>query len=296
LGARVSEARYQQKPMASASSRWWSRDTIAVVTGANKGIGYEITRQLAKEDVTVILTARNEKLGMLSAEKLRAEGLNVDFHTLDVCSTDSIASLSQNIKQKFGGFDILVNNAGIADYGNSYEELKLVLQTNYWGLKNVTRGLLPLLRPSSSGARIINVSSHLGMLERFKNAAFVQQLSDIGNLSEEKIDALVQQLLEDSNSGYLASRGWPKNMSAYGVSKAALNAYTRVLAKDLSNHPEGQKVYVNTMAPGYVKTDINRNSGILTPAEGADTVVWLALLPPGGPTGQFFYQRKYLAF
>lgn len=279
-----------------SSSRWWSRDTIAVVTGANKGIGYEIVRQLAKEDVTVILTARNEKLGMLSTERLRAEGLNVDFHTLDVCSTDSIANLSQNIKQKYGGFDILVNNAATADYGNSYEEQKLVLQANYWGVKNVTRGLLPLLRPSSSGARIINVSSHLGMLERIKNATLVQQLSDIGNLSEEKIDSFVQQFLEDSNSGNLASRGWPKNLSAYCVSKVALNAYTRVLAKELANRPEGQNFYVNSMAPGYVKTDLNRNSGILTPEQGADTVVWLALLPPGGPTGQFFYQRKYLAF
>lgn len=279
-----------------ASSRWWSRDTIAVVTGANKGIGYEIVRQLAKEDVTVILTARNEKLGMLSTERLRAEGLNVDFHTLDVCSTDSIANLSQNIKQKYGGFDILVNNAATADYGNSHEERKLVLQANYWGVKNVTRGLLPLLRPSSSGVRIINVSSHLGMLERIKNATLVQQLSDIGNLSEEKIDSVVQQFLEDSNSGNLASRGWPKNLSAYCVSKVALNAYTRVLAKELAKRPEGQNFYVNSMAPGYVKTDLNRNSGILTPEQGADTVVWLALLPPGGPTGQFFYQRKYLAF
>lgn len=279
-----------------ASSRWWSRDTIAVVTGANKGIGYEIVRQLAKEDVTVILTARNEKLGMLSTERLRAEGLNVDFHTLDVCSTDSIANLSQNIKQKYGGFDILVNNAATADYGNSYEEQKLVLQANYWGVKNVTRGLLPLLRPSSSGARIINVSSHLGMLERIKNATLVQQLSDIGNLSEEKIDSFVQQFLEDSNSGNLASRGWPKNLSAYCASKVALNAYTRVLAKELANRPEGQNFYVNSMAPGYCKTDLNRGSGIFTPEQGADTVVWLALLPPGGPTGQFFYQRKYLAF
>lgn len=279
-----------------ASSRWWSRDTVAVVTGANKGIGYEIVRQLAKEDVTVILTARNEKLGMLSTEKLRAEGLNIDFHALDVCSTDSIASVSEYIKQKYGGFDILVNNAATADYGNSYEEQKLVLQTNYWGVKNLTRGLLSLLRPSSSGARIINVSSHLGMLERIKNVTFVQQLSDIGNLSEEKIDASVQQFLDDSNSGDLASRGWPKGMPAYCVSKAVLNAYTRVLAKELLNRPEGQNFYVNSMAPGYVKTDINRNSGILTPEEGADTVVWLALLPPGGPTGQFFYQRKYLAF
>lgn len=279
-----------------ASSRWWSRDTVAVVTGANKGIGYEIVRQLAKEDVTVILTARNEKLGMLSTEKLQAEGLNIDFHKLDVCSTDSIASLSENIKQKYGGFDILVNNAATADYGNSYEEQKLVMQSNYWGVKNVTRGLLPLLRPSSSGARIINVSSHLGMLERIENATFVQQLSDIGNLSEEKIDASVQQFLEDSNSGDLASRGWPKNIPAYCVSKAVLNAYTRVLAKELLNRPEGQNFYVNSMCPGYVKTDLNRNSGILTPEEGADTVVWLALLPPGGSTGQFFYQRKYLAF
>jgi carbonyl reductase 1 len=147
---------------------------------------------------------------------------------------------------------IQVNNEAIADYGNSYEEQKPVLQTNYWGVKNVTRGLLPLLGPSSSGARIINVSSHFGMLERIKDATHVQQLSDIGNLSEEKIDAFVQQFIEDSNSGDSASGGGPKNRSTYCVSKVALNAYTRVLAKELPNRHEGLNFYVNSMTPGYV--------------------------------------------
>ncbi|KAH9329395.1 hypothetical protein KI387_001503, partial [Taxus chinensis] len=275
---------------------WWSKDTIAVVTGANKGIGYEITRQLAKEGVTVILTARNQNLGMLSTEKLRAEGLNIDFHTLDVCSTDSICSLAQHINQKYGGFDILVNNAGIADPENTYEKGKLVIETNYVGVKNVTRMLLPLLKASTSGARIVNVSSHLGQLERAKNATLIQQMTDIDNLTEEKIDAFVECFLDDFKLGNFSSRGWPQTYSAYTISKVALNAYSRVLAQDLSNRPEGQQIYVNSMAPGFVKTDINRNAGIFSPAEGADTAVWLALLPRGGPTGQFFYQRKYLAY
>eukprot|EP01018_Ginkgo_biloba_P017095 Gb_07867 [translate_table: standard] len=106
----------------------------------------------------------------------------------------------------------------------------------------------------------------------------------------------MQQFLEDLKSGDFMCKGWPKNFAPYCVSKMALNAYTRVLAEELSNRPEAQRIYVNSMAPGYVKTDINRNSGILTPEQGADTAVWLALLPPGGPMGQFFYQRKYIAF
>eukprot|EP00252_Welwitschia_mirabilis_P016112 TRINITY_DN35619_c0_g1_i1.p1 TRINITY_DN35619_c0_g1~~TRINITY_DN35619_c0_g1_i1.p1 ORF type:complete len:280 (-),score=59.88 TRINITY_DN35619_c0_g1_i1:387-1226(-) len=278
------------------AARWWSKDAVAVVTGANKGIGFEIVCQLAKKDITVILTARDDSLGLAATHKLQEEGLTIDFHNLDVCSPDSIARCSQYIQETYGGFDILVNNAAIADNGTSSDLRKGVIDTNYWGVKNVTRSLLPLLRASTFGARIINVSSHLGQLKRIRNESVVQKLSDIDKLSEEDIDTLVEQFLDDINSGNLQSAGWPARMPAYCVSKVALNAYTRVLAKQLSLQPDKQKIYVNAMAPGFVKTDINNNTGIVTPAEGADTVVWLALLPPGGPTGQFFYQRKYLSF
>eukprot|EP00249_Psilotum_nudum_P019630 c27348_g1_i3 orf=318-1163(-) len=279
------------------SARWWTKDTVAVVTGSNKGIGFEIVKQLAKEGLTVVLTARNEERGHQAVEKLKQEGLHVAFYPLDVCSTESISNLADWLKKQYGGLDILVNNAAIADFDFDYEMAKSVMETNYEGVKKVTKGLLPVLKASPAGARIVNVSSGLGKIERLGNQSLEKEISNVDSLTPEKVDHFVQRYLEDIKNGIAETNGWPtKYYPSYSLSKVVLNAYTRLLAKSLENLPNGEKVYVNCMAPGFVKTDLNRNTGILTPEVGADTAVWLALLPPGGPTGQFFYQRGLYSF
>jgi len=298
---------------------------IAVVTGGNKGIGLEVCRQLAASSVTVVLAARDETRGAAAAEKLREQGVaGVIFHQLDVTDASSIARLAEFLKARFGRLDILVNNAAIGGielvddpsfgpkpvgeqfdgmdwhqrigwmYKNSrqtYSTAKEGLQTNYYGTKHVTEALLPLLQSSSDG-RVVNVSSGFGLLRYFRSEELKQELNDADNLTEERLDELLDTFLRDFEAGApaLGARGWPDEFASYKVAKAAVNAYSRIMAR---RHPE---LRVNCAHPGYVRTDMTRNSGLLTPEEGASNVVKVTLLPAGGPTGAFFAMGKEASF
>eukprot|EP00250_Pteridium_aquilinum_P008369 c17895_g1_i1 orf=305-1141(-) len=277
-----------------ATSSWWTKETIAVVTGGNKGIGFETVKQLAQKGLTVVLTARNAQNGLAATEKLKNEGLNVAFHTLDVLSTASVSQLANWLKQEYDGLDILINNAAITDYEPGFTSAQSVLETNYEAVKRTTQQLLPLLRPSSAGARIVNVSSALGQLTRLKDPVLREEIGNLESLTEEKVDKFVEKYLQDVKEQRLDGSGWP--MRTYSVSKVVLNAYTRVLAKVLKDRPDGQHIYVNCATPGYCKTDLTKNSGIFTAEQGAETIVWAALLPPNGPTGQFFSEKNVVEF
>ncbi|GER40682.1 NAD(P)-binding Rossmann-fold superfamily protein [Striga asiatica] len=285
----------------------------AVVTGANKGIGFETVRQLATAGVIVVLTARNQERGSEAAKQLQESGLsNVIFHQLDVRDAQSIQALAKFVAQRFERLDILVNNAGASGVEvdenalkaldidaatwlagkavnliqdaikTTYEKAKECIDTNYYGVKNVTEALIPSLQKSTSGARIVNVSSLRSELNRVPNEDRRKELGDIDTLTEEKIDRILQQFLHDLQHGALEANGWQKMLPAYSISKATLNAYTRVLAK---RYPE---MCINCVHPGFVKTDINWQTGTMTVQEGAEGPVMLALLPEGGPTGCYF--------
>ncbi|WJX87027.1 (+)-neomenthol dehydrogenase [Trifolium repens] len=293
-------------------------ERIAVVTGSNKGIGFEIVKQLASAGIKVVLTARDEKRGLQALETLKAFGLSdfIVFHQLDVANAASVTSLADFVKSEFGKLDILVNNAGISgtvindkglatllisNYGalsedekkkaltQTYELAEECLQINYYGTKITTESLLPLLKLSDS-PRIVNVSSTLGNLRGIRNEWTKKVFSDVDNLTEEKVDEVLKKFLEDFKEGSLESKGWPKTGGAYVLSKAAMNAYTRIVAK---NYPT---LCVNSICPGYVITDITANTGKLTAEEGAASVVQLALLPNGSPSGQFYYRTKLSSF
>ncbi|XP_068316038.1 (+)-neomenthol dehydrogenase-like isoform X4 [Pyrus communis] len=290
--------------MAEATKRY------AVVTGANKGIGFATVGQLASNGTIVVLTARDEKRGLEAVEKLKQFGVSdrVVFHQLDVTDSASIASLADFVKTQFGKLDILVNNAGVIgsilngeafraipgklediDWSEiatpNYELGEKCLETNYHGTKRVTEALLPLLQLSDS-PRLVIVSSYVGQLMFFSDGWAKGVLSDAESLTEERIDGVVSEFLEDFKQGLVEAKNWPPILSAYSVSKAALNAYTRILAKRWPNF------CINCVCPGFVKTDITCNSGILTIDEGAESVVRLALLPNGGPTGQYFIRKE----
>ncbi|KAK7349538.1 hypothetical protein VNO77_06982 [Canavalia gladiata] len=297
--------------MAEATKRY------AVVTGANKGIGFAICKKLASNGITVVLTARDEKRGLEAVDKLKQLALpgHVVFHQLDVTDPASIESLADFIRNQYGKLHILVNNAGIpgshwdgealaaalavdnnlgqADWSKivteTYELTELGLKTNYYGNKEVTKALVPLLQ-SSGSPKIVMVSSSAGRLENIPNGWPKEVLSDVENLTEEKIDELVDEFLKDSKEGSLETKGWPLAMPTYMVSKAALNAYTRILAKKYPSF------CINAVCPGYVKTDINLNTGFLTPDEGAESVLRLALLPDGSPSGHFFFRSEEKPF
>ncbi|WJX92719.1 (+)-neomenthol dehydrogenase [Trifolium repens] len=293
-------------------------ERVAVVTGSNKGIGFEIVKQLASAGIKVVLTARDEKRGLQALQTLKAFGLYdfIVFRQLDVANAASVASLADFVKSQFGKLDILVNNAGISGTVINDKDLatllitnpaalteeqknKAVTQTfelaeeclkiNYYGTKITTESLLPLLKLSDS-PRIVNVSSSLGKLEGILNEEAKTVLSDADNLTEEKVDVVLKKFLEDFKEGSLESKGWPKTGGAYVLSKAAINAYTRIVAKSFPT------ISVNSICPGYVITDITGNTGLLTAEEGAASVVKLALLPNGSPSGQFYYRTKLSSF
>ncbi|KAL6903760.1 hypothetical protein ACP4OV_004573 [Aristida adscensionis] len=295
---------------------------VAVVTGGNKGIGFEVCRQLAGNGVAVVSTARDEARGAAAVEKLKGLGLsNTIFHQLEVTDASSIGRLADFLRSRFGKIDILVNNAGVTgaehvgdpsagppdepvgldaqqrleymrkDVRQTYETAKACLQTNYYGTKHVTEALLPLLQSSSDG-RVVNISSAFGLLRvMFRNEELKQELNDIENLTEERLDEIQDKFLNDLEAGEAESRGWPGGFSSYKISKAAMNAYSRILAR---RHPE---LCINCVIPGYCKTDMNYGSGYLTPEEGGRRVAAVALLPEGSrTTGALFDDGKEVSF
>ncbi|KAF6153851.1 hypothetical protein GIB67_001084 [Kingdonia uniflora] len=291
----------------------------AVVTGGNRGIGLEICRQLASNNILVVLTARDEKRGNEAVDFLKKLGFsNVVFHQLDIKDPTSISSLANFIKNQFGKLDILVNNAGdfgviidpenfrakggfdfILDFENAEKAMEIMeqpyykaeecLKINYYGMKNVTEALLPLLQLSNS-ARIVNISSVYGLLRYLYNEKVRAQLTDIDSLTEEYLDDLLQCFLKDFKEDMLESNGWPIPISAYKMSHVTINAYTRILARKFS------KLQINCVDPGYVKTDLTCKMGDLTPEEGARAPVMVALLPDDSPTGSYFDRMEISSF
>ncbi|KAL4621848.1 hypothetical protein ACB092_06G257900 [Castanea dentata] len=322
----------------------------AVVTGSNKGIGFETVRPLASKGVKVVLTARDEKKGLEAVQKLKDSGLSdlVLFHQLDVGNPANIASLADFINTRFGRLDILVNNAGIVgaivDCHDSlrsintnavytivemegiyetkswrvsvcvnrdfcvcvcvcrkghqqslkkpiqtYESVKARVETNYYGAKKTAEALIPLLQLSDS-PRIVNVSSSAAkFVVDIPNELVRGVFTDPKNLTEENVEEVLSEFLKDFKEGSLETKGWGHS-SAYVLSKAALNAYTKILAK---RYPS---FCINCVCPGFVKTDINWNTGKVPIEEGAAHPVRLALLPKGGPSGLFFVQQELSPF
>jgi NAD(P)-dependent dehydrogenase (short-subunit alcohol dehydrogenase family) len=231
-----------------------STEQIALVTGANKGIGFEIAQSLGRDHgMTVLIGARDETRGKEAADKLGPFAVPV---RLDVTEPASAEALAAQIRQQYGLLDVLVNNAGILlERGNlpsatPVELLRATYETNVFGVVTVTNALLPLLRQAPAG-RIVNLGSGLGSL------AFT------------------------SDPGHVFGQN---PLLAYNSSKSALNAVTVAYAAEL----RGTAVKVNAADPGYCATDLNFHSGPRTPTQGATAAVRLATLPADGPTGGFF--------
>ena len=233
---------------------------IALVTGANKGIGLEIARQLAQAGHRVLLGARAPERGTAAAAGLAEEGLDVRFVPLDLADPASIDAAASWIEAEVGRLDVLVNNAGIAVPGDalpgsaSLEAVRRTFDTNFFGTLAVTQAMLPLLRKSAAG-RIVNVSSGLGSLT----------------------------LNADPTWDFAAVKP-----IGYNASKAAMNMMTVQLAAELQD----AGIKVNSADPGFTATDLNDHRGHQTAPEGAAAAVRLALLPDDGPTGGFFSAER----
>lgn len=225
--------------------------TTALVTGANKGIGFETARLLSGLGVTTIVGARDAGRGRAAAERI-----GQPYVPLDVTDAASVRAAATWVEKEYGKLDILVNNAGIITPGgglpsaSSPEDVRRVFETNVFGVITVTNEMLPLLRESAAG-RIVNVSSELG--------------------------SMTNALIQDSPI-------WALNDMPYNASKAAVNMITVSYAKELWDTP----IKVNCTDPGWCATDINGGSGYRTAEQGAAMTVQLATLGPDGPTGGFF--------
>jgi NAD(P)-dependent dehydrogenase (short-subunit alcohol dehydrogenase family) len=238
-----------------------SDNRIALVSGANRGLGLEISRQLIARAYTVIMGSRDLAQGEAAAENLRNGNAELHVVQLDVTDPASIAAAGKTIEERFGVLDVLVNNAGVLleSWGTlpsdiTLEQMRATFEVNYFGLFEMTRACLPLLRKSAAG-RIVNMSS---------------DMASIGTI-------------DDPNSVVYAV--WAP---AYQASKAAVNALTVLFAKQLKE----TTIKVNSASPGWARTAMGGEEAPLSAAQGADTAVWLATLPDDGPSGAFFSSSR----
>jgi NAD(P)-dependent dehydrogenase (short-subunit alcohol dehydrogenase family) len=236
---------------------------IILITGANKGIGFETARQLAREGHTVILAARDSAKAEAAVAQLAREGLSAEPLALDVTDAAAIARAAEQVGARHGKLDTLINNAGVVlepwgapPSATPLDAWRKTFETNLFGLVAVTQAFLPLVRASAAG-RIVHVSSILGSLT----------------------------LHADPSSPIAAFKS-----VAYDCSKSAVNQYTIHLAYELRDTP----IKVNSAHPGWVKTDLGGENAPMDVVDGAKTSVWLATLPDDGPTGGFFHMRDRL--
>ena len=262
---------------------------VAIVTGANKGVGFATVKALASVfDGDVYLTARNEGRGMAAIKELQKDGINVHFHILDIDDPQSNADLAAFVKDKYGGLDVLVNNAGIAFKQAATEpfahQAKVTVATNYFSVKNTCENLFPLLR---SGARVVNVSSSAGFLGNIPSNELRKKFSS-PDLTYEELDGLMKDFVEASQAGNHAEKGWPN--STYVVSKVGLSALSRIQQRDIIKDHSRTDIAINHIHPGYVDTDMTSHKGPLTIEEGAKASVFAATLPPNTDVkGQYIW-------
>lgn len=257
----------------------------AVVTGANRGLGLEICRQLAQRGTEVLLTSRDPDRGQSAADDLRAQGLAVHDHPLDVADPASVTALVATVQQSGRRIDALINNAGIALDGFNADIARLTLAVNCFGALKVTDELLPFL---AAHGRVVMVSSGMGQLEGLADALAARFLDPA--LTRASLTELLKGFVEDVAADRHLERGWPAN--AYRVSKIGLNAFTRLLAQEQAD----STIRINAISPGWVRTAMGGPNAPRTVEEGASGLVWAALLEPGGPTGGFFRDGHPLAW
>jgi NAD(P)-dependent dehydrogenase (short-subunit alcohol dehydrogenase family) len=254
----------------------------ALVTGANRGLGLEACRQLGRLGWRVWLTAPDPGEGQQACDWLRSEGLDIHFEPLDVASLESLSTLVERLEQRGVRLSALINNAGIAMEGFNAHVAEHTVAVNFFGPLHVTERLLPLMEEHG---RIVMVSSSLAELKDYP-PAFQRRFDPPP--SKEQLKAMLRCFVEDVRAGVYEARGWPG--SAYRVSKLGLNALTRLLAQELK--PRNQ--LVNAVLPGWVRTQMGGQHAARSVERGADILVWAATLPPEGPTGGLFLNRRPL--
>eukprot|EP01113_Clastostelium_recurvatum_P025574 TRINITY_DN3077_c0_g1_i2.p1 TRINITY_DN3077_c0_g1~~TRINITY_DN3077_c0_g1_i2.p1 ORF type:complete len:295 (-),score=53.87 TRINITY_DN3077_c0_g1_i2:34-918(-) len=290
---------------------------VAVVTGANKGIGLAIVRHLLLSSSSssssspsssssgalhVYLTSRDASLGKKAVEQLSNEDDEVkrvlahgdddtkatlSYHQLDITDEGSIISMRDYLKEKHShGIDILINNAGVATKGSNFDAdvVKFTLPCNYWGTLKACEHFMPLIK---RGGRIVNISSRAGAISKIVKPDLREKFQS-KSLTLEQLNDLMRKFENDVASGSYQEEGWPS--SAYGVSKIGVTALTRVLAKD------NKDILINACCPGWVRTDMAGPKALLSTDQGAETPVHLALADIGGTTGELWAEKHVISW
>ena len=266
---------------------------VAVVTGSNSGIGFQVVKALAESwDGDVIMCAMDED--RLQRARLEIQDLPsvnqsvksaIKFAVLRIDKKDSVQSMKDRLINEYGGLDILVNNAGMAYLVEENESLLSMatetINVNTLGTALVCDILFPILRP---GARVVNMSSSAGMLRRIPGQELRQRLGS-NSLTRQEWQQMVEEYLNDIREGVLVTKGWPHPgitpFSSYTVSKVFVSALTWIQHRNFSKDSR-QDIVVNAVHPGYIKTELTGNKGFFTPKEGARAPTICALIPPEG--------------
>lgn len=261
-------------------------NNVAVVTGANRGLGFAIVKALCKRYHGVVyLTSRNQKRGKDAVEDLKKLGFHPEYHQLDVTDRESIIRFRDHLKRQHGGLDILINNAAILGcvVRHSYTEDKSVIDVNYKGPLSIHYYILPLLRDNG---RVLNISSDCGHLLNIRNRYWINRLSK-SDININDINGFVDWFLESSRfetftTTDIADGG---TLAAYRVSKVALSALSLVQQKKFGH----KNISVNSMHPGYVQTDMTEGVGDFTPDEAAFKVAYIVLDVPQTLKGAYVW-------
>lgn len=254
-----------------------------LVTGASRGLGLEVTRQLAAAAHDVIAGVRDAASAQRTMRDLGSLAGSIRVVTLDVTDADGVRVMASSLAESPGRIDVVVNNAGASFDGFDASVAERTVDTNYRGAARVTDAVSPLL---PRGGRIVMVSSGMGELSAL-SPELRRRFADPA-LSRESLDALVARFVADVREGRHAERGWPSN--AYRVSKVAMNALTRILARELAD----REIAVNAVCPGWVRTDLGGRSASRSVEQGATGIVWAATRAT--VSGGFFRDAKPIAW
>lgn len=267
-------------------------EKVAVVTGANKGIGFSVVKGLCQKfNGIVYLTSRNEDRGLETIEKLAKIGLKPKYYQLDVSNDDSVKKFGEHLKNEHGGLDVLVNNAAVLEWNAiypTYEVAKSTIETNYRGLIRMEKYVYPLLR---NGARVINVCSAAGHLSNLKNDKWIQILKS-GDLTVEKLNEFVDDYLESVKNGTFKKEDFADDgkHAEFRVSKIAEAALSMIQAKKYSS----KNISVNLIHPGHVKTDMANGGGKIDPDDAAKGILYLIFEASSNMTGTFMWHDRKL--
>lgn len=260
----------------STPSQPATKGLTALITGANRGIGFEIARQLGSEGWRVLMGCRDPERGDQSVGALAALGHDVELVEVDVSDPIAIERVRDGLD---GSLDVLVNNAGVSLSGFNEDVARRTLAVNYWGPRRLTDAMLPKM---TAGGRVVHVSS--GMANEATLAEPLRKRFADASLNPDDVDALMDRFVRSLADGTAREQGWPLN--AYRVSKLGLNALTRALARTHTN------VSFTAVCPGWVRTDMGGETAPRSVEQGADGIVWAAQTAAQAESGGYFRDRS----